>query len=159
MIDKKLLNRLSIPRLKHLAKLPSWCEKVMHAIFIVIGRYSATSWRIKTRTRTLRLRKSMTLYLLTRVIVEMKANYGKFQISLKTILVRIAKASRINLLILPPLVITSSLSRNTKNRMIKIGARSNIISTIKIVIMLISVLTKSQKTSVSFSNFRVGDCS
>lgn len=70
-----------------------------------------------TRTKILKLRKPTVFYLLTRVMVEMKANQSKHWTRSKKFFVQTAKASKTGLLMLSPLAITSLLSKKTRNKM------------------------------------------
>lgn len=115
IIDMSSLTGLSMPRLRHLARLSSWHAKLTHTILTIIGQRRVTS----ARTKILKLRRPTALHPLTRIIVEMKSNQDKFWVRLKRIFVSNAKTSKARLSILPPLAVMVRLSKKIRSRVIR----------------------------------------
>lgn len=67
------------------------------------------------KTKILRLRRTIALYLLIKVIVEIKTNQGKHQIRLRRILVQIAISNKSNPPTPLPLAVTPLPSRKTRS--------------------------------------------
>lgn len=139
-------------KLRHLDNLSRWHNNVIHATSVAINY-----WKIKSpRTQKIpRLRRTTTLLLLT-VIKEVviKTNKIKYWVSLpEKTLVQSGEANEISSLTLQQLGVMSFLLLKTKMMTIRIWAKSNTMSIIKMFTISTSAQTRSSKPRVNLGNF------
>lgn len=155
MISKRSLSESLMPRPQPLTKLSLWRAKPTLVVPVNINQCGAMT--TGTRTKILRLRKSITLYLLTEIIVEIEINQGKPQVRPRKILIRITRVNKASPLIPSLLAVTLLLSRKTRSRVTKTWLKSNVTFIRRRIIILMSARAKSWKTSVGLDNLCVGD--